>query len=711
MTVPVPDQLEFVSDGDGITKEFSYPRRFLQRDEIVVAFRKDHADTIKAINIDYTIAGSSWPNGGAIIFHIAPPVGVKVVRYRRTSITQAVDLENKQRNDAQAVELQLDRLTMAGQDTDVLARSALRTDAPNGYRLAPPVSEKLLAWDVAGKAIISSSKTLAELDAGIAGAEAARQAAESARDRAIVAEGTATSSKNEAAASAAAANASKNAAASSAGSAASSAELSGTRAAQASASATAAHGSAATAATQAANAGSSASLSSNSAASAATSAAEANVSKTVSEQNATSAGNSASIAVFNASAASASAINAASSAELAQSVTASMSGGTSGQFLVKKTSANYDYEWANIPGGGDMLASVYDPNGKAADVFSMGNMAETTMAKVMTADERIKLSGIDLSLYQTTALKGIANGYAGLDAAGKVPIVQLPDAVLGAVRYIGVWDASTNTPSMPAASVGNKGWYYMVSVTGTTNIDGNGEWVVGDWIVSNGTRWDRVKNVDAVISVADLRGAITAAALRIALSINNVANKSEAQMVASGAIADAINTRIRRDACDVAGFVAQNPEDPYMRHTDQTLVRLQKALGFTPVRQGTGAGQIGHQTIHIGWGGSDLLLQVLETDFGSTWPIAIRGGSQSVNNMQLRTGRQQVAFNASGDGTITYSPFPTGVHAAVAVFGERLQGHTVCTEVTANGSFNLRHSYNNSPTSGTHWVSWIATGY
>ena len=134
MTVPVPDQLEFVSDGDDITKEFSYPNRFLERDEIIVAFRKDNADTLKALNIDYTIAGSSWPSGGSVVFAVAPPVGVKVVRYRKTQVKQAVDLNNNQRNDAKAVELQLDRLTMGLQDTDVLARSAVQTDSKEGYR-------------------------------------------------------------------------------------------------------------------------------------------------------------------------------------------------------------------------------------------------------------------------------------------------------------------------------------------------------------------------------------------------------------------------------------------------------------------------------------------------------------------------------------------------------------------------------------------------
>ena len=194
--------------------------------------------------------------------------------------------------------------------------------------------------------------------------------------------------------------------------------------------------------------------------------------------------------------------------------------------------------------------------------------------------------------------KGASNGVASLDAAGKVPTIQLPDALLGAVRYIGVWDASTNTPAIPAASASNKGWYYMVSVTGTTNINGNGEWVVGDWIVSNGARWDRVKNVDAVISVADLRGAITAAALRIALSINNVANKSEAQMAASGAIADALGGK-------------------------------QSSLGFTPVQQGGGAGQ-GTDKLRLGWLGSTLGLQVNNTDFGSSWPINIQGAAANL---------------------------------------------------------------------------------
>ena len=42
-----------------------------------------------------------------------------------------------------------------------------------------------------------------------------------------------------------------------------------------------------------------------------------------------------------------------------------------------------------------MLAGIYDPTDKAADVFSMDNMDETSTAKVMTSAERTKLASID----------------------------------------------------------------------------------------------------------------------------------------------------------------------------------------------------------------------------------------------------------------------------------------------------------------------------
>ena len=104
--------------------------------------------------------------------------------------------------------------------------------------------------------------------------------------------------------------------------------------------------------------------------------------------------------------------------------------------------------------------------------------------------------------------KGAVNGVATLDGAGKLTASQLPASAVGGMLYQGTWNASTNSPAIPASAVGNKGHYYKVSVAGSTTIDTISEWKVGDWIVSNGSVWDKIDNTDQVSTVAGRTGAV-----------------------------------------------------------------------------------------------------------------------------------------------------------------------------------------------------------
>ena len=63
---------------------------------------------------------------------------------------------------------------------------------------------------------------------------------------------------------------------------------------------------------------------------------------------------------------------------------------------------------------------------------------------------------------------------------------------IGALNYKGTWNASTNTPTL-ASGVGTKGDYYVVSVAGSTTLDGISNWGVGDWATYNGSVWQRVE--------------------------------------------------------------------------------------------------------------------------------------------------------------------------------------------------------------------------
>jgi hypothetical protein len=114
-----------------------------------------------------------------------------------------------------------------------------------------------------------------------------------------------------------------------------------------------------------------------------------------------------------------------------------------------------------------------------------------------------------LANYQLTSEKGQPNGYASLDGNGKVPLAQINDALIGNVNYQGLWNAATNNPTLvnPPSS-GTKGYYYIVSTAGTfASIS----FEVGDWIISNGSAWQKVDNTDAVSSVFGRTGNVIAA--------------------------------------------------------------------------------------------------------------------------------------------------------------------------------------------------------
>ena len=100
---------------------------------------------------------------------------------------------------------------------------------------------------------------------------------------------------------------------------------------------------------------------------------------------------------------------------------------------------------------------------------------------------------------------GVPNGVATLDSSGKVPTSQIP--LQGDLNYQGTWNASTNTPTL-TSSTGTQGYYYVVNVAGTTNLNGITDWQIGDWAIYNGTVWQKVDNTDAVSSVNGQTGTV-----------------------------------------------------------------------------------------------------------------------------------------------------------------------------------------------------------
>lgn len=159
-----------------------------------------------------------------------------------------------------------------------------------------------------------------------------------------------------------------------------------------------------------------------------------------------------------------------------------------------------------------MTAATTIPN---TDITGLGTMATQNANNVAITGGT--MSGVAITGYIPTTEKGAALGVATLDAGGQVPVSQLPP--MGDLNYQGTWNATTNTPTL-TSSVGTKGYYYVVSVAGTTDLNGITDWQIGDWAVFNGSIWQKIDNTDAVTSVNGFTGTVVLTTTNIAEGTN-----------------------------------------------------------------------------------------------------------------------------------------------------------------------------------------------
>jgi hypothetical protein len=106
----------------------------------------------------------------------------------------------------------------------------------------------------------------------------------------------------------------------------------------------------------------------------------------------------------------------------------------------------------------------------------------------------------------------IAGGTAGqyLSKASGTDYDTVWSTITGTLAYQGAWNAFTNSPTL-TSSVGTNGYYYVVSVAGSTNLNGVTDWQIGDWAIFNGSIWQKLDQTNLVTSVAGRTGAVVLA--------------------------------------------------------------------------------------------------------------------------------------------------------------------------------------------------------
>ena len=181
-----------------------------------------------------------------------------------------------------------------------------------------------------------------------------------------------------------------------------------------------------------------------------------------------------------------------------------------------------DGTWSNIP---DLSATYLTVTAAASEYAPLNSPALAGTPTAPTQSPGSNSTAVATTAYLDRLL-GANNGIATLNSSGTLSSSQIPASLTGAVVYQGTWNAATNTPAL-VSGVGTKGDYYKVSVAGTTSIDGNSQWNVGDTIIFDGTAWDKINGAEPeVLSVVGLTGAISGSALSSALGLGSLATLS-----------------------------------------------------------------------------------------------------------------------------------------------------------------------------------------
>ena len=328
----------------------------------------------------------------------------------------------------------------------------------------------------------------------------------------------------------------------------------------------------------------------------------------------------------------------------------------------------------------------------------------------MTAATTIPNTSITGLGTASTKDAGVANGVATLDSGGTVPLSQLPP--LGDLNYQGAWNANTNTPTL-TSSVGTKGYYYVVSVAGTTNLNGITDWQVGDWAVFNGSVWQKIDNTDAVTSVNGYTGTVVLNATDVGAvsSVSGTAPVSVATGTTTPVVSLAASYGDTQNpyASKTANYVLAAPNGSAGVPTFRALVSADiPTLGtYIPYTNASSAIDLNAQTVtniaHLGLNSTavpDILFRAYG-DNNSTSRIAIRGYSSNASSSSIRvakfrgtyaspqaplSGDSLGKFELAGYGTTSSSGYPQASYEGVTTenWGATARGTKSLFYVTPN---------------------------
>lgn len=314
---------------------------------------------------------------------------------------------------------------------------------------------------------------------------------------------------------------------------------------------------------------------------------------------------------------------------------------------------------------------------------------DTNSSITVTLDNNSIISKI-LSGFSPTV--GTVTGTTTILQAFEYQAAQL-QLLSSAIIYNGIWNANTNLPSL-ASGVGVSGQLYIVSVAGSTNLDGNNNWNVGDQAIYDGTVWQRIPAYQpGVISWNGRVGTVS-------LTSNDIITALGFTPIQLSSLSSSSPINYNNSTGVISISQASTSTNGFLSSVDwNTFNGKQNALGFTPYNSTNPAGYISSSTVDTLTnktisGLSNTITDIANTSLtNSTISGVALGGTLGTLNSAL--GITSFTYNGSGNATIginfsgsyTWTGINTFAPTLTASVNNQILNALIINPTISNGSF------------------------
>jgi hypothetical protein len=334
------------------------------------------------------------------------------------------------------------------------------------------------------------------------------------------------------------------------------------------------------------------------------------------------------------------------------------------------------------PAAFDHQVAIFNKNGlkitgsiMSQNAFPGGTLMTIAGSQLITADSSVNgnlsvlgnstigLNSTDnIILNGTTSLLGPIRAGGFLAGTANRILISQNDSTLvwqdyaAGLTFQGAWNALINDPTL-TDGVGVNGHFYVVDVPGTTSLDGNTDWQIGDWALFSGVTgaggfWDKIDNTQS------LTGTGTANTLTMWTDTdvvgNSLVSQNNAAVIISGSGGGDGKIQLN---CSVGthGVIIQSP--PHSQNATYTLV--------LPSTVGTA-----NQVLASGGAGAQLLWRDVDdekydlsagTKVGTSVPLNLTSGSGTDNSAVNLTEGTGITLTQTSATEITIAGTAQGV--------------------------------------------------